>query len=181
MSTVRGGGAVKADLYGYDRLKRLMKEIDPDIRKRMDKEIRTLAKPIAERAKAEAPTKVMSGWMDERWHGEGGWWMRRYDRERVVKGISVRQGGSRKKGFVTKTAWKVTSRSAAGSIYELAGKKGGKTPQGRAFIANLNREGKASRLLWRAFEHEGGERKFNTGIAEIIHRYESELQARIDS
>lgn len=181
MATVNQGGiGVEADIYGYDRLKRLMKEIDPEIRKRMDKEIRTTLKPIAERAKAEAPTTVMSGWMDERWQGK--WAKRRYDRAHVAKGISVRQGGKRTRGSVTKTAWKVTSKSAAGSIYEVAGRKSaGKTPQGRAFIANLNRDGKASRLLWRAFEHEGGGEKFNRGVAEIIHRYESELQARINS
>lgn len=180
MSTVRGGGAVKADLYGYDQLKRLMREIDPEIRKRMDKEIRSLAKPIADSAKAHAPATVMSGWMDERWQGK--WAKRRYDRSKVAKGISIRQGGKRTRGSVTKVAWKVTNKSAPGSIYEVAGRKSaGKTPQGRVFIGNLNRDGKASRLIWDAFEREGGERKFNSGIAEIIHRYESELKARINS
>lgn len=182
---------LRFDLYDYNRFKKLLKQIDPDMRKMMDREIRAFAKPVTANAKGFVPESPMRNWARP-----GGWVQKRissktgapydhdlsFSKSEVVRGIAIRQGGKRNHGSAYTTVWWIQNKSAAGSVYEIAGRKQkSETPQARAFVANLNREGKASRLIWRAVDGVGGQRKLNRDIAEVIHRYESELQARLNA
>ena len=150
-------------LYNYNEVKKALKDADPAIRKEMDKTIRGFINPIAVAAKAMVPDTVLSGWKKRpgatgKWSAERGW-----DAQEVKSKIAVRQGKRRPKNVPANaavTAWGIYNRSAAGSIYELAGKKSaGHSPAGRTFVQALTERGhRPSRLIWRAYdEHGGGE------------------------
>ena len=170
--------------YGYNDFKKLLKEFDPELRKAMDKEIRDSLKPLARRAQGIVPSAPLSNWTkppehpgDKSWKGYRVW-----DPENVRKGIVVRQGGKRKRGSSTVSMWRFANRNSAGSIYELAGRaSSGKTPQGRAFIRNLNAaQGKASRLIWRVWSKENAENKIENHVFKTVNEYERKLQDGLD-
>jgi len=168
-------------LYDYNRFKKILKEADPEIRKAMDSEIKSFLTPVSSLAKSRVPATVLSGWMPET-EGKGRWASRSWDQAEVARKISVRQGGSRAKGSATSSAWKITNASAAGAIFELAGRKStGHTPAGRTFVEMLmKRGGTPSRLIWRAWDDSGGSRALTRGVVEIINRYEHELTQRLN-
>lgn len=178
-------------MYGYNEFKTLMKQAAPDLRKEMDKTIRDFLKDqVAKPAKDHyVPPAPLRNWTKEPepreakkgekrpWNGYRVW-----QPEQVRKGIVVRQGGRQYRGSITRTAWRIANRNAAGSIFELAGRSSnGKTPQGRAFIANLNRTRKPSRVIWAAWDKAGGERVVSRHVAETIHEFDIKLQERLDN
>lgn len=166
--------------YGYNDFKKLLKEFDPELRKAMDREIRDSLKPLAKQAQSLVPAAPLRNWTlnpqnpsDKGWKGYRVW-----DPENVRKGIVIRQGGKRFRGRATVSMWRFANRNAAGSIYELAGRaSGGKTPQGRAFIRNLNaKSGRASRLIWRVWDDENAEGKIERHVFKTVNEYEAKLQ-----
>ena len=167
-------------LYGYNQFKKILKDADPKLRKEMDKEIRSFLNPVSSLAKTKVPGQVLSGWAPEA-EGSGEWSKKAWDQSEVVRGIGVRQGGARKRGSATSSAWKIVNNSPAGAIYELAGmKSNGKTPAGRTFVEMLRqRGGRPSRLIWKAWDEKGGERVITRDIAETVGKYERELQRRL--
>lgn len=166
--------------YGYNEFKKLLKEFDPELRKAMDKEIRDSLKPLANKARTLVPAAPLSNWTKPPEHaGDRSWkGYRVWDPENVRKGIVIRQGGKRFQGRATVSMWRFANRNAAGSIFELAGRASqGKTPQGRAFIRNLNANaGKASRLIWRVWDEENAEKKIENHVFKMVNEYESRLQ-----
>ena len=167
-------------LYGYNEFKKILKQADPDLRKQMDKEIRSFLNPVSSLAKTKVPGSVLSGWTPEA-EGSGKWSAKAWDQSKVVRGIGIRQGGARKRGSATSAAWRITNANAAGAIYELAGLKSkGKTPAGRTFVEMLmKRGGRPSRLIWKAWDEKGGERVITRDIAEVVSTYERELQRKL--
>jgi hypothetical protein len=169
----------KVVLYGYNRFKKILKQADPDLRKKMDKEIRSFLTPVSSLAKAKAGQvgTPLSGWTPET-EGNGKWADRAWDTNVVQRGIAVRQGGKRSRGSATSAAWRITNKSAPGAIYELAGRKShGKTVAGRTFVSMLReRGGEPSRLIWAAWDEKGGEKAISRDVAETVMKYENELQ-----
>ena len=174
--TEQSGWNLDASLYGYAEFKNKLKKASPEVRKQMDKEIRAMITPVSKLAKSYVPTRAMTNWRksdnpknDDGWGARKGW-----DKSEVVKGISVRQGGRRARGNATSSAWKIQNSSAAGAIYELAGKgTGNGSLASDSFISAINANtGRPSRLIWRAWDVTGGERELNRNIAEAVKRYE---------
>ena len=172
---------LKVTFYGYDKFKKLLKEADPELRKQMDQEIKSFLTPVSSLAKSKVPGHVLSGWEPDVEVG-GKWAAKAWDKNKVEKGITVRQGGTRRRGSATRSAWRIANLSAAGSIYELAGRKSdGKTPAGKTFVEMLKqRGGEPSRLIWRAWDEKGGEKAITRGVVEIVNKFETELKSRLD-
>lgn len=177
--TERSGWDLDMALYNYAETKALMKDVAPELRRAMDKAIRGLLNPVARRAKSFVPDQPLSGWN----YGSNG---QRYMDSRLPfwnpalakRGISVRQGGKRSKGSVTQAAWKITNSSAAGAAFETAGRG----PSKHAFVkAIVQLHGKPSRLIWRAWDEAGGDRKVTTEVVATINEYESLLQTHLNS
>lgn len=176
---------VKVILYDYNELKKKLKDTEPEMAKAMNKEIRDYLKPVSVMAKNNVPEVAMRNWRKAKApRGGKAWGERRgWDQSEVKRGISIRQGGKSKakaaKGHPI-AAWKLTNRSAAGAIFEVAGRRsGGKGVAGQSFVAALNQHGRASRLIWQAWDDAGGEKKLTTEVADIIHKYESQLNRGI--
>lgn len=175
-----GGLETTVVLYGYNDFKKKLKVADSDLRKAMDKEIKSFITPVSTLAKSYVPAVAMRNWKSG---GKGEWGDRLgWDQSAVLKGITVRQGGSRSKGSATSAAWRIRNMSAAGAVYELAGKKSlGSGTAGISFINAITlRGGRPSRLIWRAWDAKGGEQAITRGVLETINKFENQLQSQLD-
>jgi hypothetical protein len=163
----------------YSKFKKELKAFSPELRRAMDREIRSNLTPIATLAKGYVPANVMRNWRktdnpNAEWGPRIG-----FDQSEVKKGIAVRQGGKRARGNATQSAWRIVNRSGAGVIYELAGSKSdGSGFNGRQFVENIRNVGgkKTSRLIWRAWDESRGEERITDDIKTIVAKYEAILQ-----
>jgi hypothetical protein len=175
-----GGLETTVVLNGYNEFKKKLKLADADLRKAMDKEIKSFITPVSSLAKSYVPSVAMRNWKS----GGNGQWSSRlgWDQSEVLKGIVVRQGGSRSKGSATSAAWRIQNKSAAGAVYELAGKKSsGSGTAGISFVNAITlRGGRPSRLIWRAWDAKGGEQAITRSVLETINKFENELQSKLD-
>ena len=181
MATAIEGGGLETTvvLNGYNDFKKKLKAADADMRKAMDKEIKSFITPVSSLAKSYVPSVAMRNWKSG---GQGVWSSRLgWDQSEVLKGIVVRQGGSRSKGSATSAAWRIQNKSAAGAVYELAGKKDtSHSIAGTSFINNITgRGGRPSRLIWRAWDAKGGEKSITSAIVKTINKFENDLQRKL--
>ena len=129
-----------------DALRELGK-IEPDLKKQIQKDVKTILRPVVDEAKRAVPAMPLSG-MARSWKRGV---LFPYDQAQVQRSIGARFNTRKRGNSLAVIA--VVMKSAAGTIYDMAGKRGGKTLQGRAMIANLEaRFGKASRGMWPAYE-----------------------------
>jgi hypothetical protein len=173
---------LETSLKGYADFKKELKKFDPELRRAMDREIRAALKPIALKAQTFVPEKPLSGWRI----GSDRIGPRRtpdWDQGEVRKNIKVRQGGKRSRGNATQSAWKISNLSGAGSVLELAGKRNdGNPPMGGVFIKALTLYyGNPSRLIYRAWDEAGGEKKITAEVFGIVKFYESKLERGLKS
>lgn len=185
--------ALEVHFYDYNKVKKLLKDFDPELRKAMDREIRGFLKPLAAEAKGLVPAlPPLSNWARQPKTSNSDWGgFRRWDAGQIKAGINVRQGGKRLRGRATVAMWRLNNRNSAGNIYELAGRaSSGKTPQGKAFIAGIIERGgetrhtgegkRGGRLIWRVYEDAGGDREVARQVYETANRYERMLDRAVN-
>lgn len=177
-------------IYGLQQTKRLLKQIDPEVRKEMDKTLRAIAMPVVMRARSYVPNEPpLSRWNQTiakpgsrpsyspygriRDYSRGEW-----DSDVVRKGIVVRQGSRKRRGQVERVAWSIQNRSIAGAIFEMMGKGISNV----YMVRNVRRRwGMASRLIWKAWDREGGEAKISNKMVATIRQYEIILHRKMES
>ena len=123
----------------------------------------------------EGPPKKPRGGV----RGGKGWpgW---YDGE-VQAGIkkSKAQGKVRKDKGYTTSAGALLNTSAAGAIFEIAGRKSKGRGNGQQFVRNLgNRFKKASRLVWRVVDED--REKIQAAVLAALNEAKAELQKHLD-
>ena len=166
------------------RVRRVLRDMDREILKELDKANREAAKPIIREAIQLTPEAPLSNW------GPNGKWKRRgegtgrgdlyWNKKDVTKGYKFLAG--KKSSFSEYRALLLFRNSdPAGAIFEQVGRNGtGKTPQGKAFVRNLlNKYPRTSRLLWRAVDETG----LDILQQKIIQNYDDarrKLQRKID-
>lgn len=142
-----------------------LSKVEPESRKALTKEVRATAKPITTKARGFVPaTSPLSGWAKE---SKGEWGTRlRFDSSVMKKGIGFSTGSTKpnRQGFSYLAYF--YNKSAAGAIYETAGRKtsgqqgGSPNPRaGQQFIQALGAVGKgqlAGRAMYRAVEEDQG-------------------------
>lgn len=161
-----------------------LSKVNPEARKGVNKEVRAAAKPIVRNARGFIPTESpLSGWKST----TGKWGSRHFDAPAMKKGIGFSTKSSRpnRSGFSYVAYF--YNRSAAGAIYETAGRKNpngqpwdpsssrkrySHSPNknaGRQFIQALGAVGKgqmAGRAMYRAWNEDNGKVR-----DAIIHAY----------
>lgn len=165
-------------LYNYDKFKKELKEFDPKLRKAMDKGIRDVLTPIADRARALVPDQPLSGWRfgDDRYAPSR---LPYWNPSTARKGIKVKQGGKRVSGRAEQAAWRISNMDGAAAAFELAGRKKPNNVLGDSLIAAGL--GKPRRLIWRAWYESKGWQTANKNIREIVKFYEKALQQDLNS
>jgi len=169
-----------ARVIGGVALRKALKKFEPDLAKETSKEIASFVKPVASKARGFLPSneEAPSGWL-KRDNAKGKWATRYYDKAEASRGISYKTTPSKKnsKGFVALAS--VLNKSAAGTIYETAGRKSGITGN---FTPRLGgqikgRSQKSSgRVIFRAFEEDGG--KATAGVLKAIEKSAAKFNAR---
>jgi len=140
-----------------------LNKVNPESRKELTKEVRSAAKPIVTKARGFVPaTSPLSGWTRD----SGAWGSRHYDPIVAKRGIGFTTGSTKpnRSGFSYLAYF--YNKSAAGAIYETAGRKTsgqqGKSANpkaGEQFIQALGAVGKgrmAGRSMFRAVNEDEG-------------------------
>ena len=173
-------------LTGIKETLAALKEFDKDAVKRFNKVINTELKGAERDAKnliSEQPP--MSGWRKSdaakgRTRGGAGWpgWNAGEIKSKITK--TKAQGKVR--GDYTTSAGALLNKSAAGSIFEVAGrvtKPGSGGGSSAQFLRTLgNRFGKASRLVWRVVDKDAD--KIQANVAKALDDAKAELQRHLN-
>lgn len=137
-----------------------LKDLDNDVRKETLKGLRSSANSLRDEAQGLVREgQPLSGWKK---------WREGYDAGTIKGGIKPTTAKRRKRGTVVSNVMGVQNTTAAGVIWELAGRRSngadpraGKNPRtgrtygnGRSFVEKIRQESgrSASRLVWGAFD-----------------------------
>lgn len=147
------------EVTGAIELRKALKRYAPDLAKESQKELANALKPIVRDARGFLPSnnEVPSGWLKE--NQKGKWANRGYDQAIASKGItySTAAGRANRAGF--RSIATIYNKSAAGAIYETAGRKSGNvgrfTPR---LSGELRGEGQkmTGRAMFRAWAQDQG-------------------------
>ena len=111
---------MRTNLDGAIELRKALRKIEPTLAKETEKEIRNLLKVVSNRARGFVPSEApLSGWGN----AVGIWENRVFSSSDIRRGIGYSTSPSKpnKRGF--RTLATIFNKSAAGSIYETAGRK----------------------------------------------------------
>lgn len=121
-----------------------LKKLEPKLQRSARKQMRDAVGPLQSLARSKLADQPLSGWKYGRYA---------YDHSSASAGVKVRVGGA---ASARRSVWPLvtmTQTNAGGAVFDIAGRRSqGNSPQGRAFIAGLNRYGQASRSMWAAAE-----------------------------
>lgn len=171
-----------AKVKGALELRQALKKFEPELLKETSQEIAGFLKPIVRQARGFLPSNddVPSGWL-KRPNAKGRWSTRYYDHGIASKGITYRATPSRTNSHGFQALASILNKSAAGAIYETAGRKSGITGN---FTPHLG--GKLSgrkqmitgRAIFRAFEEDQG--KAQLGVVKAIFKAKAAFDAKKD-
>ena len=161
-----------AEVSGALELRKALKEYAPFLAKESQKELATILRPAVVKARGFLPSneEAPSGWL-KRENAGGRWANRFYDQATVRRGItfSTAPSKSNRKGFRSLAA--IYNKSAAGAIYETAGRKSGITgnfsPKLGGQIKGYNQK-LQGRAIFRAWDEDQG--KTNAAVIRAIER-----------
>jgi hypothetical protein len=153
-----------------------LRRYEPDLYKRLTRELRTTATPLAKTVANTFPASSgMKNW-DKYGHlgkGKGkpdtGHSFPRYVASQVRKGVKVQVGGRKNKGTNSYPLVRIKQTDGAGQIYDLA--REGHSVAGRAFVKKI--DGQPSRVMWKAAKP--GLATLKNQVAEIINRYSKDF------
>jgi hypothetical protein len=166
------------DVQGIRETMAVLKQIDPTLQRQAVKNVKIAAESIVQDARSRIPaiptgtTRGRPNW--NQWTGNRSW-----NPSEVRRGIKSRVRATRGRGQYDRPLVSVVQSSAAGAIYDMAGKtrKFTRGPQGEAFNRALSRNGPASRSMWPALEAKIDE--VNRSMDEAVKEMEHEINARL--
>jgi hypothetical protein len=166
-------------LTGIKETVKALQNFDKDAVKEFNKvvnsELRNAKKDAQGFVKATPP---LSGWNTQparnpRSRGGAGW--PAWDQSIIRQGISVTKAEGKVRRDYTTSAGALKNKSAAGVIYELAGR----TNKSGKFISSLeNKEGNASRLVWKSVDK--NKDKIQTNVARALEDAKAKLQKNLN-
>lgn len=147
------------EVKGIVEVQKALKQFAPDLYKEMNKEIRAAMRVVVQDAQGKVPNQIqgLSGWQDQgkevvsRTAGKARGFPK-YNPLVVRKGLTYSLGRSRRNrsGFVN--VYKLLNKSAAGAIYETAGRK---NPDGRAPIQSTQFQNVVAQGYEGTFKYKG--------------------------
>jgi hypothetical protein len=139
-------------VFGVKEALKELRNIDPDLRKQINVKAKDIAKPATDAIKAQYPAKLLSG-MSSKWNSRGRQ-LFPYDQTAARKGVVVTVDTGRK----SRSVIRIDQKNPAAAIIDMAGKQGGKNPQGAAFIGNLTALfGQPSRVMWPTYDRQAAQ------------------------
>lgn len=141
---------VRIEVDGVKDTLRMLRRVDPELRKQFNKDARQVVKPLMDDAKQRYTRVPLSGF-NRRWKDITPRPIGRYR-----SGVSFRVNTSDKRGAV----FTVLQRNAAASVFDMAGRKG---PNQLSRSLERAGWGTASRVMWPAAESKGDQ-----AVAELL-------------
>lgn len=168
------------EVRGAIATRKALKQFAPDLAKETTKEIANFLKPVVKNARGYAPSNadVPSGWV-KRPNAGGRWAARSYDAAEVRRGITFKSTPSKPNRNGFRSLATIYNKSAAGAIYETAGRKSGNTGN---FTPKLGGQLKGhgqkqqGRVIFRAVEEDQG--KARAYIIKAVEAAAAKLNAR---
>jgi hypothetical protein len=151
------------EVYGLKEALKELRQVDPDLRKTINKEAKELAKPAIDDAKASYPPRLLSG-MERKWTQRGNQKFP-YSQQKAQRGVGVKVDVSKRNSSTIS----IIQKDPAASIIDMAGKQGGSNAQGARFISALTLQfGLPSRVMWPAYDRNAGAVEQN--MVELVGR-----------
>ena len=164
---------LETSLQNMSQTLRILKKVNPDVRKKVPNMFKSVAKPIQDEARRRVPLKPTSGWKPG---GRTGWKASAAKRSITFKFRAT----SRSREQLNFNLLTLTSgKNPAMAIYDMAGRKNRvRTRQGVEFVGALkaNNE-RASRVLWPAVESK--QPYIRDELEKIVTKIENEVSESI--
>jgi hypothetical protein len=115
------------ELKGADKLRKALREFEPDLAKQTTKQMTAVLKPMTNKARGYMPadTQMLSGWTKATASADTVKYrvFPKYDQTEAKHGVKYSTSPSKpnKRGFVSLA--RIVNKSAGGAIYETAGRK----------------------------------------------------------
>lgn len=168
-------------LQGAVALRKALAAVEPTLAKETSKEIALFLKPVVKQARGYIPNneQVMSGWVVGK--QKGAWERVAYNQVVAKRGITYKSTPSRpnRNGFAALAS--IFNKSAAGAIYETAGRKSGITGRFTPHLGGeLVGEGQkmTGRAMFRAFQEDRG--KAQDGVVKAIFKAKDKFDSMKD-
>ena len=147
---------------GASNLRKALKQFTPDLAKETTKEIGNFLKPVVKNARGFIPSnnEIPSGWLVG--NQKGKWERVAFDSAIAKRGISYKTTPSKpnRRGF--RSLVSILNKSAAGAIYETAGRKSGIdgrfTPRLPGSIVGASQK-QQGRAMFKAWQQDQGKAK----------------------
>ena len=168
------------EVKGALALRKALKQFEPDLAKETTKEIASFLKPVVKQAKGFVPSNdaAPSGWL-KRPNAGGRWAQRSFDAAEVRRGITFKSTPSKPNRNGFRSLATIFNKSAAGAIYETAGRKSGITgnftPHLGGSIRGKDRKN-SGRVIFRAVDQDQGEARKH--IIQAIEKAAAKLNSR---
>lgn len=150
---------MKVEVEGFRKTLAALKELDPEVTKEVTKTLRQSAQRLQSEARGLIDPEGLSGWKN---------WRTGYNPASISSGLKITTAKRRKRGTAVSNVIGVQNTTAAGVIWELAGRKTNGAPareginpktgwtygNGVGFVAAIRRRSgmRASRLVWGAYD-----------------------------
>lgn len=150
---------MRVETKGFRNTLSALKELDPEVNKDVTKTLRKSANRLRDEARGLVDSDGLSGWKN---------WRTGYNADNIRTGIKTTTAKRRKRGTAVSNVIGVQNTTAAGVIWELAGRKSDGSPprpginpktgwtygNGAGFVAAIRRKSgkRASRTVWGAHD-----------------------------
>jgi hypothetical protein len=168
------------EVKGAIATRKALRQFEPDLAKETTKEIASFLKPVTKNARGFLPSneEVPSGWV-KRPNAQGRWANRSYDAAEARRGVTYKSSPSKANRNGFRSLATIFNKSAAGAIYETAGRKSGITGN---FTPKLGgqikgkKQKESGRVIFRAVQEDEG--RATAGIIKAVEKAAAKLNAR---
>lgn len=176
-------------IHGFRATKKLMRELEPDLLKALNKEVRRQLEPVISLAQRNTPSQLpLRRWRTpanpntrpsyspygRRWDYARLEW----DGAQAKREIVLRQKSRRKRGSVDRTIYQLQSNNPANAVYELMGRGKSKVHM----VGNVGRKFPGTgRVLYRAYDQLGGDDRVERQVVDTIRSFEAEFNRRLNA
>lgn len=168
-------------IQGVIAMRKAMKEFEPELAKQTTKKITAFLKPVVRDARGYLPsnTEAPSGWL-RRPNAKGRWANRFYDATIARRSIGYKSTPSKPNRSGFRALASIFNKSAAGAIYETAGRKSGITGNFTPRLGGQlkgDKQKMTGRAIFRAFEEDQG--KATAGVIKAIEHSAARFNAKV--
>ena len=169
------------EVKGVIELRKALRKYAPDLAKQLNQDLGAALKPIVKKSRSYLPTndQMISNWVGTGGREQG--LFPQYDQKIASRGVVYKTTPTKRNRRGFKNVITIFNKTAAGAIYETAGRK---TPNSR-FVQNINgksygvmkgQDKMRGKVIYRAWEEDQG--KTTVAVIRAIEKASQLFQAR---